>query len=48
MSAIQSFFNVFNVPDLRKRVLFTFLVLAVYRLGAHIPTPGVGMCAPRR
>ena len=41
MSAIQSFFNVFNVPDLRKRVLFTFLVLAVYRLGAHIPTPGV-------
>ena len=41
MSAVQSFLNVFNVPDLRKRVLFTFLVLAVYRLGAHIPTPGV-------
>ena len=45
MSAIQSFFNVFNVPDLRKRVLFTFLVLAVYRLGAHIPTPGVDPAA---
>ena len=41
MSALQSFANVFNVPDLRKRVFFTFLVLAVYRLGAHIPTPGV-------
>jgi preprotein translocase subunit SecY len=45
LSAIQSFFNVFNVPDLRKRVLFTFLVLAVYRLGAHIPTPGVDPAA---
>ena len=41
MNALQSFANIFNVPDLRKRVLFTFLVLAVYRLGAHIPTPGV-------
>ena len=29
-----------RVPDLRKRVLFTFLLLAVYRLGSHIPTPG--------
>jgi preprotein translocase subunit SecY len=41
LSALQSFANVFNVPDLRKRVIFTFLVLAVYRLGAHVPTPGV-------
>jgi preprotein translocase subunit SecY len=41
LSALQSFANVFAVPDLRKRVIFTFLVLAVYRLGAHIPTPGV-------
>jgi preprotein translocase subunit SecY len=41
LSALQSFANVFAVPDLRKRVLFTFLVLAIYRLGAHIPTPGV-------
>ena len=45
MSALQSFANIFNVPDLRKRVLFTFLVLAVYRLGAHIPTPGVDPAA---
>jgi preprotein translocase subunit SecY len=33
--------NIFRVPDLRKRVLFTLMMLAVYRLGAHIPTPGV-------
>jgi preprotein translocase subunit SecY len=45
MSALQSLANVFNVPDLRKRVVFTFLVLAVYRLGSHIPTPGVDPAA---
>lgn len=33
--------NVFRIPDLRNRVLFTLGLLAVYRLGAHIPTPGV-------
>jgi preprotein translocase subunit SecY len=33
--------NVFRIPDLRKRVLFTLGLLAIYRLGAYIPTPGV-------
>jgi preprotein translocase subunit SecY len=33
--------NIFRIPDLRKRVLFTLGLLAVYRLGAHIPTPGI-------
>src|ERR671937_909884 len=33
--------NIFAVPDLRKRVLFTFGLLAVYRIGGHIPTPGI-------
>jgi preprotein translocase subunit SecY len=33
--------NIFAVPELRKRVLFTFGLLAVYRLGSKIPTPGV-------
>ena len=37
----QKFLNIFRIPDLRKRVLFTFGILAVYRLGSHIPTPGV-------
>src|SRR5919205_1035379 len=33
--------NVFRVPELRTRVLFTLGLLAIYRLGGHIPTPGV-------
>src|SRR5918996_4655487 len=33
--------NVFRVPDLRTRILFTLGMLAIYRLGGHIPTPGV-------
>ena len=33
--------NVFRIPDLRKRVLFTLGLLAVYRVGAYIPTPGI-------
>ncbi len=33
--------NMFRIPDLRKRVLFTLGLLAVYRIGAHIPTPGI-------
>src|SRR5215468_11112068 len=37
----EAFANMFRVPDLRKRVLFTLALLAVYRLGGHIPTPGI-------
>lgn len=33
--------NIFRIPDLRKRVLFTLGMLAIYRLGGHIPTPGI-------
>src|SRR5262249_39327414 len=32
--------NIFRVPELRTRVLFTLGLLAVYRVGGHIPTPG--------
>jgi preprotein translocase subunit SecY len=38
---LEKFLNIFRVPDLRKRVLFTLGLLAVYRLGAQLPTPGV-------
>ena len=38
---IESFRNIFAIPDLRKRLAFTFLMLAVYRVGCFIPTPGV-------
>jgi preprotein translocase subunit SecY len=37
----ENFLNIFRIPDLRKRVLFMLGILAVYRLGAVIPTPGV-------
>jgi preprotein translocase subunit SecY len=40
---LEKFLNIFRIPDLRKRVLFTFAILAVYRLGSHIPTPGVNV-----
>ena len=38
---LDSVRNIFAIPDLRKRVLFTFALLAVYRIGCHIPTPGI-------
>ena len=38
---IDSFRNIFAIPDLRKRIMFTFALLAVYRVGCVIPTPGV-------
>ncbi len=38
---IDSIQNIFNVPDLRRRVLFMLGILAVYRIGAFIPTPGI-------
>ena len=38
---IESIRNLFAVPDLRKRILFTLALLAVYRIGTVIPTPGV-------
>ncbi len=37
----EKFLNIFRVPDLRKRIFFTAALLAVYRLGAQLPTPGV-------
>ncbi len=38
---LESFTNVFKVPDLKKKILFTFGLIAVYRIGAFIPTPGI-------
>ena len=38
LSSIQ---NIFSIPDLRNRVLFMLAMLAVYRIGAFIPTPGI-------
>ncbi len=38
---MDKFLNIFRIPDLRKRVFFTMGLLAIYRLGAQFPTPGV-------
>ena len=38
---LQTFLNIFRVPELRNKVLFTLLMLAIYRIGYHIPLPGV-------
>jgi preprotein translocase subunit SecY len=38
---VEKLLNIFRIPDLRKRVGFTMAMLAVYRLGGHLPTPGV-------
>jgi preprotein translocase subunit SecY len=42
---MDSLRNIFAIPELRKRVLFTFGLLAVYRVGAYITTPGINLLA---
>src|SRR6185312_10370676 len=38
---LEKFLNIFKIKDLRNRIAFTLAMLAVYRLGGHIPTPGI-------
>src|SRR5580698_6905476 len=42
---VEKLLNIFRIPDLRKRILFTLGLLFVYRLGGHIPTPGINTAA---
>ncbi len=42
---LSAFTNIFRIPELKSRVLFTFMMLLVYRVGCHIPTPGVNVAA---
>lgn len=44
---IESLRNIWSMPDLRKRILFTLGLLAVYRVGAIIPTPGINTAVLR-
>lgn len=39
--ATEAFRNAFRIPELKSRIIFTLVMLAVYRLGSHIPTPGI-------
>jgi preprotein translocase subunit SecY len=41
MKLFDTIANMFRIPDLRKRIFFTLGLLAVYRFGGHIPTPGI-------
>src|ERR1700712_1537632 len=38
---LEKFLNIFRIKGLRNRIMFTLGLLAVYRLGSHIPTPGI-------
>ncbi|HRR42668.1 MAG TPA: preprotein translocase subunit SecY, partial [Syntrophales bacterium] len=38
---LDGFKNIGKIPELQKRILMTFLLLAVYRVGTHVPTPGI-------
>mgnify|MGYP001079162929 CR=1 FL=1 len=42
---IQAVRNAFSLPDLRKKILYTLLILAIYRLFCHVPVPGVNSAA---
>jgi len=42
---LDSIRNIFSIPDLRKRVFFTLLLLAIYRIGGQIPNPGISASA---
>src|SRR5882757_1172632 len=41
----KTILNIFRVPELRNKVLFTLFMLAVYRIGYHVPLPGVDQSA---
>ena len=45
MSGAAAFANIFRIPELKKKVFFTLGILVVYRIGAHIPTPGINSAA---
>ena len=45
MSGAAAFGNVFKIPELKKKLFFTLGILVVYRIGAHIPTPGINSAA---
>jgi preprotein translocase subunit SecY len=48
VNLLGSFVSAFKIPDLRKKILFTLLIIAVYRFGAHVPTPGIDVEAAQQ
>jgi len=45
---LQAVANAFKLPDLRKKIVFTLVILVIYRLAAHVPVPGVDVEALRQ
>ncbi len=43
MRILAGFRDAFKIPDLRNKILFTFMVLTLYRIGCYIPAPGVSI-----
>jgi preprotein translocase subunit SecY len=48
VNLLRAFVNAFKIPDLRKKILFTLLIIGVYRLGSHIPAPGIDVQEAQR
>jgi preprotein translocase subunit SecY len=45
---LSSLKNVFKIPDLRNKILFTLMMMALYRLGSHVPVPGIDLGAVKQ
>ncbi|MCD6518672.1 MAG: preprotein translocase subunit SecY [Anaerolineae bacterium] len=45
---LQALSNAFKLPDLRKKIIFTLVILVIYRFAAHVPLPGVNLEALRQ
>ena len=43
MSLLQAMLNAFRLPDLRRKLIFTFVMLVIFRFLAHVPIPGVNL-----
>ena len=41
IESLRSFENVFKIPELKRRIIMTAVLLVAYRVGAHVPTPGI-------
>jgi len=48
LNITSSYQSMFKIPELKRRLLFTFFILVIYRLGGHIPSPGINADALRQ
>jgi preprotein translocase subunit SecY len=48
VNLLGAFVSAFKVPDLRRKIMFTLLIIGIYRLGSHVPTPGIDVEAAQQ